>query len=70
MGFIRQQEERLTIRYLQWQYQRLGQVPPSMAELQTKAARIVDEAHRIAKERGRNVMAIIKEMVEEFFRKP
>lgn len=69
MGFIRQQEERLTIRYLQWHFQRQGQTPPSAAELKPKAARIVDDAHRIAKERGRNVMTIVKEMVEEFFRK-
>ena len=65
MGFIRQQEERLAIRYLEWQYQRSNQPVPSAAILQSKAAEIVEEAHRIARKRGRNVLSIIKEMVED-----
>ena len=65
MGFIRQQEERLAIRYLEWQYQRNNQPVPSAAILRGKAAEIVEEAHRIARKRGRNVLSIIKEMVED-----
>ena len=65
MGFIRQQEERLAIRYLEWQYQRSNQPVPSAEILQIKAAEIVEEAHRIARKRGRNVLSIIKEMVED-----
>ena len=65
MGFIREQQERMALRYLQWQYQRRQQPVPPDSQLQQKAAEIVDEAHRIARQRGRNVLAIIKEMVED-----
>ena len=65
MGFFRQQEERLAIRFLTWQYQKLNQPVPDDAELKLQAAKIVQEAHRIARERGRNVMAIVKDLVNE-----
>ncbi len=62
-SFIRRQEERLAIRLLAWQYQRMNLPVPVIGELERQAAKIVDDAHRIARERGRNVMSIIKEMV-------
>lgn len=65
MGFFRQQEERLARRFLNWQYQKLNQPVPEDAELELQAARIVAEAHRIARERGRNVIAIIKDLVDD-----
>lgn len=65
MGFFRQQEVKMAQRLLAWQYQRLQRQPPSEAELARQAAQLVDEAHRIARERGRNVIAIIKEMVAD-----
>jgi len=65
MGFIRQQEERLALRYLQWQYQRRQQPVPPDSKLRPKAAEIVEEAHRIARKRGGNVLSIIKEMVAD-----
>ena len=65
MGFFRQQEERLAVRFLTWQHQKLGQPVPHDAELKLQAAKIVQEAHRIARERGRNVMAIIKDLVND-----
>ena len=65
MGFIRQQETRLALRYLIWQYQRMNRPMPAKTELETQAEKIVDDAHRIAKERGRNVAAIIKELIEK-----
>jgi len=64
-GFIRQQEERLAVRYLAWQYQRLNLPVPPDADLEQQAEKIVAEAHGIARERGKNVIAIIKELVEE-----
>ena len=64
-GFIRQQEERLAIRLLAWQYQRMNIPVPVRSELERQAAKLVNEAHRIAGERGRNVMSIIKEMVAD-----
>lgn len=69
MGFIRQQEERLAIRFLEWQYQRNHQPVPSAEILQSKAAEIVDEAHRIARKRGQNVVAIMKEMIADIKKK-
>ena len=65
MGFFRQQEERLAMRFLTWRYQKLNVPLPGEAELKMQAAKIVAEAHRIARERGRNVIAIIKDLVED-----
>ena len=65
MGFFRQQEERLAIRFLTWQYQKMNKPIPAEAELKAQASKIVAEAHRIARERGRNVIAIIKDLVND-----
>jgi len=39
-------------------------VPP-LSELQRQACRIVDEAHRIARKTGGNVVSIMKELVND-----
>ena len=65
MGFIRRQEERLAIRLLTWQYQRINMPVPSMEALEIHAAGLVDDAHKIARERGRNVVAILKELIAD-----
>ena len=65
MGFFRQQEERLAMRFLTWQYQKLDQPVPDDTALKLQASKIVEEAHRIARERGRNVVAIIKDLVND-----
>jgi hypothetical protein len=64
-GFVRRQEERLAIRLLAWQYQRMNLPLPNMRELELQAGKLVDDAHRIARERGRNVMSIIKELIAD-----
>jgi hypothetical protein len=69
MGFIRQQEERLAIRLLVWQYKRENLVVPPPEKLQDQAATIVEEAHRIARETGGNVIAIVKEMIGDLKKK-
>ena len=69
MGFLRRQEERMALHYLTWQYQKRNLPVPMLAELEQHAKKIVDEAHRIGAERGRNVMGIIKELVEDFKKK-
>ena len=69
MGFIRQQEKRLAVRLLIWQHQRMNIPVPAMAELEQQAARFVEDAHRIARERGRNVMSILKEMIGDLKQK-
>ena len=69
MGFIRQQEEKLAMRFLNWQYQKLNQAVPDDAELARQAARIVDEAHQIARERGSNVISIMKDLIADIKKK-
>ena len=69
MGFIRQQEKRLAVRLLIWQYQRMNITVPAMPELEEQAGRFVEDAHRIARERGRNVMSILKEMISDIKRR-
>ena len=64
MGFFRTQQERFAVRLLTWRYQRLGAAVPDPSELRRQARRIVDDAHRIARERGQNVASIVKETVE------
>ena len=65
MSFIRRQEERLAARLLTWQYQRMNLPVPAMEELDRLAAKLVNDAHQIARARGRNVMSIIKEMIAD-----
>ena len=68
-GFIRIQEEKMAVRLLTWQYQRKSMPLPPTAELEQQAARLVDDAHRIAKERGGNVLSILKDMVADVRKK-
>jgi hypothetical protein len=65
VSFFRQQENNLAIRLLTWQYQRMNIPVPAIEELEQQAARLVEDAHRIARERGRNVISIIKEMISD-----
>ena len=65
MSFFRQQEKNLALRLLTWQYQRMNIPVPAMEELEQQAARLVEDAHRIARERGRNVISILKEMISD-----
>jgi hypothetical protein len=69
MGFIRHQEEKLAAKFLRWQYEKQKLPLPSEVDLMTQAARIVDEAHRIARERGGNLFEIMKELVRDFLKK-
>jgi len=65
LRFIRQQEERLALRLLAWQYQRNKMALPPPSDLAHQAAKLVNDAHRIAHERGSNVVSIIKELVAD-----
>ena len=69
MGFIRQQEENMAMRLLTWHYQRHKIELPQQRELEQKATVLVDEAHRIARQRGRNVLSIIKDLVDDLKKK-
>jgi hypothetical protein len=65
MGFFRQQEERLAMRFLNWQYQKWRKPIPEDAEMKLLASKIVDDAHRIARQRGQNVVSIMKELIAD-----
>ena len=69
MGFFRKQEERLAVRLLRWKYEKSGTPMPADRDLETMAAKIVSDAHRIARERGSNVLSIIKDLVAEIQKK-
>jgi hypothetical protein len=64
-GFFRLQEEKLAVRLITWQCQKKNIPLPPAAELEKKAAQLVDDAHRIAKERGSNVLTILKDMLAD-----
>jgi hypothetical protein len=65
MGFIKNQQVNLALRLLAWRYEKAGQPLPDDGVLLAQARRLVDDAHRIAKERGGNVLSILKEMVND-----
>jgi hypothetical protein len=65
MGFFRKQQERMAIRLLAWKYQRINAEIPPIDQLEAQAVKLVDDAHRIAMERGKNVVAILKDLVED-----
>lgn len=53
------------MRFLTWQYQRMNLPVPPSPLLEKQAAKLVDDAHAIARQRGRNVVAIMKELAED-----
>jgi hypothetical protein len=65
MGFFKKQEEKLAVRLLAWKYQRMNEQIPPIDLLETQAAKLVEDAHRIARERSKNVMEILKDLVED-----
>lgn len=62
MRFIRKQEEKFALKLLEWRYKQQEQPLPDKSVLKQHAAQIVSQAHAIAKQRGGNVMAILKDM--------
>jgi len=69
MGFFRNQEEKLAVRILRWQHEKQKVPMPPESEIRRNAGRIVEDAHRIAKERGGNLLDIMKELVQDFLKK-
>jgi hypothetical protein len=69
MGFIREQQVKLALRLLAWRYEKAGQPLPAPAVLQRHARELVDDAHRIARERGGNVLSILKQMANDAIRR-
>jgi len=69
MGFIKNQQVNLALRLLAWRYEKAGQPLPDNGVLRDQARKLVDDAHRIARERGGNVLAILKEMAADVRRR-
>ena len=65
MGFLKNQQVNAAIRLLAWHYTRNGQPLPEQTRLERQARQLVDDAHRIARERGGNVFSILKQMVAD-----
>jgi len=63
MSFIRKQEEKFALKLLEWRYKQQELPLPEKEQLRAHAARIVADAHEIAKERGGNVLTILKDMM-------
>jgi hypothetical protein len=59
----------MALRLLVWRYEKAGQPLPDDGVLRDQARRLVDDAHRIAKERGGNVLSILKEMAGDIRRR-
>ncbi len=66
--FIKQQERKVAMRLLTWHYQRNNMAMPGAVQLRQQAYGLVDDAHRIARERGSNALAIIKELIADIRR--
>ena len=69
MGFIRRQEEKMAARLIQWHLSQKDLSPLAAEELALKSSQLVAEAHRVARRRGKNVLAIMKEMVAEIMKR-
>lgn len=69
MGFIRRQEEKMAARLIQWHLQQQSRAPLSPDELSAKAVLLVDEAHRVARKRGKNLMTIMRDLVSDIMKK-
>ena len=65
MGFFRKKQEQMAVRLLAWKYQRMNLQIPPLDQLEAHAVKLVDDAHRIARERGKNVVGILKDLVED-----
>lgn len=65
IGFLKQQEIRLALKLLKWRYENTKTPMPDESALREHAQKLVEDAHRIAKERGNNVIGIIKELIDD-----
>lgn len=69
MGFVKNQQINAAKRLLAWQIERSGRPLPEPELLERQARQLVNDAHRIARERGGNVLSILKEMAASMRRK-
>lgn len=65
MGFLRKQQENLALRLLISQYKKQKLPLPEPQVLARQAVEMVSKAHAVARERGRNVVGILKDLVAD-----
>jgi hypothetical protein len=66
MSFWQRQQVGAATRYLRWQYEKKGVPVPEEKELARQAAALVDQAQSIAQRTGKNVLGIIKDLINDF----
>lgn len=59
----------MAARLIQWHLSQKALPPLSPEELAQKSSALVDEAHRVARQRGKNVLAIMKDMVADVLKR-
>jgi ketopantoate reductase len=69
MGFWQKQQVNAAARYLRWHYEKKNADIPEPAELERQAENLVAHARQIARRTGRNVLVIVKDLVDEIKRK-
>ena len=65
---LRSAEKKLTKGLIKWRFKRVGLPTPDEEALDKGSERIVDEAHKIMKRRGRTVLEELKQAKEEFLK--
>ena len=65
MGFFDDQQKKMAVRLLGWRYQKMGLPVPDSETLDQQAGKVIDDARRIARKSGRNVVSIIKDMIAD-----
>jgi len=68
MSFFREQKIKLAQRLLASQYARRRIPLPPPEALRRQAEEVVDEAGRIARQRGQNVLTIVKDLIRDLRR--
>ncbi|MBU1340314.1 MAG: hypothetical protein KKE44_18455 [Proteobacteria bacterium] len=64
-GFVWKQEVAFARKLLVWRYEQSGTALPDEAVLSAHAQKVVEDAHRIAKKNGSNVLEILKKQVRD-----
>lgn len=68
MGFWQRQQIRAAMRYLTWRYEKAQLPVPQESELERQAQALLAEAHRIAQRTGKNVLGIVKDLIDDLKR--
>lgn len=69
LGFVRKQEVAFAKKLLIWKYEKAGLALPEDEIISAHAEKVVEDAHRIAKQSGRNLLEIIKNTAKDFKKK-